>query len=183
MIVLASESLRRIELLKDAGIEFVTDKSNIKESINNELSPLDNALNLAKLKAYDVFNRREDDIIIAADTIVVYKNEIFGKPKDSEDAFNMLKKLNNNTHEVITAVCIKSKDKEDLFYSKTKVTFKNLSDFEILKYINTKEPFGKAGSYAIQGLGKELVESYEGDFFTVVGLPLKEVLQKLELFE
>lgn len=183
MIILASKSERRIELLKDANVNFKVVSSNIEEKLDNNLSPLENVLNLAKLKALNVFENNKEAIVIAADTIVLYDDKIFGKPKDSDDAFNMLKELNNKTHKVITAVCIKSKNREELFYNTTKVTFKNLSDFDILNYINTKEPFGKAGSYAIQGIGKNLIDTYEGDFFNVVGLPLKDVLEKLKLFE
>jgi|SRR5690625_1857742 len=183
MIILASKSERRIELLKDANVNFKVVSSNIEENLDNNLSPLENVLNLAKLKALNVFENNKEAIVIAADTIVLYDDKIFGKPKDNDDAFNMLKELNNKTHKVITAVCIKSKNREELFYNTTKVTFKNLSDFDILNYINTKEPFGKAGSYAIQGIGKNLIDTYDGDFFNVVGLPLKDVLEKLKLFE
>lgn len=182
MIILASKSERRIELLKDANVSFKVIGSNIEESIDDELSPLENVLNIAKEKALDVFSSNLDSVVIAADTIVLYKNKVYGKPIDSEDAFNTLSELSNKTHEVITAVCIKSKKREELFYSSTKVTFKDLSEFDILDYINTKEPFGKAGSYAIQGIGKRLVLTYEGDIFNVIGLPLKEVLNKLKLF-
>lgn len=182
MIILASKSERRIELLKDANIEFKVIASDIEEKIDTNIKPIENVLNLAKLKGLDVYNKNQDSIVIAADTIVVYKDKIYGKPKDENDAYNMLKELSNKTHEVITAVFIKNKNKEELFSSTTKVTFKDLSDYEIMKYIETKEPFGKAGSYAIQGLGKALVKTYEGDFFNVVGLPLKETLEKLKEF-
>lgn len=180
MIILASASKRRISLLKDAGIDFKVIPSNIDETIDNRLTPTENVLKLSKDKALDVYESNKENIIIAADTIVVYKGEIFGKPVDGEDAFNMLKKLSNKTHEVITAVTIINKEEIDSFYSITKVTFKDLTDEEIRNYIETKEPYGKAGSYAIQGLGKELVLTFDGDFFTIVGLPLKEVLKRLD---
>ena len=183
MIILASSSERRITLLKDAGVEFKVVPSNVDEVIDIKASPLENALNLSKLKAYDVFNKNTNDVIIAADTIVTYKNEIFGKPKDSEDAFNILKRLSNKTHEVITAVTIINSVKEESFYCKTKVTFKDLTDEDILEYIATEEPFGKAGCYAIQGIGKDLIETFDGDLLNVVGLPLKDVLKKLEEFK
>ena len=111
--------------------------------------------------------------------MVVYNNEIFGKPDSEEDAFEMLKTLSNKKHKVITGVAIINNDVEDVFYSESIVKFKDLTDEEINAYIETKEPFDKAGGYAIQGLGKNIVDTYEGDFFTIVGLPLKEVLKKL----
>lgn len=182
MLILASSSKRRIELLKDANLKFKVVKSNLVEKNDLNLKPHLVALENAKLKCLDVFNKNKESTIIAADTVVAFNDKIYGKPKNNEDAFNTLKTLSNNTHLVITAVCIKNKEKEELFYETSKVTFKDLSDFEILNYINTKEPFGKAGSYAIQGIGKNLVKKYEGDFFNIVGLPLKKVLEKLKEF-
>jgi septum formation protein len=181
MIILASNSTRRIDLLKDAGFNFEVIPSNIEENIKKELKPFENAMGLSREKALDVFSRNPDKIILAADTIVAYKNEIFGKPKDREDAFRMLKTLSNKTHDVITGVTIINNDNVDTFYSKSSVTFNELSDDDILSYINTGEPIGKAGSYAIQGLGKNLIKTFNGDFFTIVGLPLKQVVDKLNL--
>lgn len=183
MIILASSSERRINLLKDAGIKFKVIPSNILEEVNKELTPTQNAMNIAKLKALDVYSKNNSSVVIAADTIVVFKNEIFGKPSSKEEAFKMLMALNNNTHDVITGVAIINSEKEDVFYSKAQVKFKNLTEEEINQYIDTNEPYGKAGGYAIQGLGKELVETYNGDFFTIVGLPLKEVLEKMAIYK
>lgn len=182
MIILASASQRRVELLKDAGINFKVIPSGIKEEFKSELTPIENVMEIARLKALDVYEKNKGAVVIAADTIVVYKNKVFGKPTSREDAFNMLMALNNNTHEVITGVAIIDAKGEAVFYSKASVTFKNLTEEEINNYIDTEEPFGKAGSYAIQGLGKELVETYKGDFFTIVGLPLKEVLEKIAIY-
>lgn len=182
MIILASASQRRIDLLKDAGIEFEVIPSQVEEKINDNLSPEENAISLATAKARDVYARRNESLVLAADTVVVYKNQIFGKPKDKEDAFNMLKTLSNNTHEVITGVAIIKDGKEEVFFSKAKVKFKDLTDEVINEYIETNEPFGKAGAYAIQGLGKKLVDTFTGDFFTIVGLPLKEVLERLKKY-
>lgn len=179
MIILASGSSRRVELLKDAGVEFTVIPSNIEEVIDDKLSPEENAKKLALEKALDVQSRNPNEIIIAADTMVVLNNEIIGKPKDDEDAFNMLKKLSNRKHRVITAVAILNKEEQDVFYSESFVKFKDLTDDEITNYVATKEPFGKAGGYAIQGLGKDIVDTYEGDFLTIVGLPLKGVLLRL----
>lgn len=183
MIILASASSRRIDLLKDAGIDFKVIPSNVKEIIDNELSPSDNAMKVALEKANDVYKNNTKSIVIAADTMVVLNNEIFGKPVDSEDAFNMLKKLSGKKHDVITGVAIIYDDKEDVFYSSTSVKIKDLTDEEINEYVATNEPFGKAGGYAIQGLGKNIVETYEGDFLTIVGLPLMEVVKRLQIIK
>lgn len=179
MIILASKSQRRVELLKDAGVSFEVIPSNVLEQIDEQLRPEDNAMKIAKSKALDVFNKNQDKTVIAADTLVVFENKIYGKPETKEEALKMLQTLNNETHNVITGVAIISKDKEDVFYSKASVTFKNLLDVELMEYVETGESFGKAGAYAIQGLGKKLIETYTGDFFTIVGLPLKEVLEKI----
>lgn len=179
MIILASASSRRVDLLKDAGIDFKVIPSKVEESIDTKLSPSENAMNVALKKAKEVYSNNPGTIVVAADTIVVLNNEIFGKPKDEEDAFNMLSALSGKKHDVITGVAIIHDDKEDVFYSKTAVKFKELSESVINDYIATKEPFGKAGGYAIQGLGKEIVETYEGDFLTIVGLPLMDVVKRL----
>lgn len=182
MLILASGSQRRIDLLKDSGVEFLVVKSEIEEKIDQSLKVEDLTVSLAKQKAMDVFNKHPEATIIAADTVVALNGEIFGKPKDEEDAFNMLKKLSNQTHEVITGVAIINKDLIDTFYKKASVTMHRLSDLQIEEYIKTKEPLDKAGAYGIQGLGKKLISSYDGDFFTIMGLPLKEVLEKISTY-
>jgi len=182
MIILASSSPRRAKLLKDAGIEFVVESSDIEEIIDDRLEPKDIVIDLAKQKAEVVSAKHPEDIIIAADTIVVYDNEILGKPKDEEDAVRMLKMLSSEVHQVYTGVALQQGDKKHSFCSKTEVKMKKLSDLEIREYIQTKEPMDKAGAYGIQGLGGALVESYQGDFFTIVGLPLKDLLSALNKF-
>ena len=182
MIILASGSNRRIELLKDAGVQFRVIPSLVEEDFSNDLSPEENVKQVALKKAVDIFSKNKDSFVIAADTIVVYNNEIFGKPTDEDDAFNILKRLSNKTHKVMTAVAILKEGVEDVFLSTTKVTFKDLSDEEIWEYVDTKEPFGKAGAYAIQGIGKDIVDTFDGCFFTVVGLPLKEVLNRINKY-
>ena len=179
MIVLATGSSRRIELLKDAGFKFKVIPSTITETIDESLTPRENAMRLALEKARDVYKDNSDALVIAADTMVVLNNKIYGKPKDEEDAFEILKALSNKKHTVITSVALIHDDIEDVFYSESFVKFKDLSDEVILEYVKTGEPFGKAGGYAIQGLGKEIVDTFEGDFFTIVGLPLKEVIKRI----
>lgn len=182
MLILASESKRRIELLKDSGIEFKIIKSDIEEKIDYSLKSEEVVMSLAKQKAMSVFKENPNDTVLAADTIVVLGNEILGKPKDEEDAFQMLKKLSDKTHEVYTGVAIVNKDVSDIFYKKASITMHKLSDLQIREYVETGEPLDKAGSYAIQGLGKKLIRGYDGDFFTIMGLPLKEVLEKIKLY-
>lgn len=180
MLILASASPRRSKLLKDAGLTFTVIKSDIEEVINHELSPEEIVVELALQKAKSVFSTHPKDTVIAADTIVVFNKKILGKPKDEADAYRMLKLLSNETHCVYTGVCILKENIKKTFYTKSEVTMKNLSDLEIKQYIATKEPMDKAGAYGIQGDGGQLVDHFSGDFFTIVGLPLKDVLQALQ---
>lgn len=182
-LILASKSPRRIELLQDAGLDFEIIPSDRKEEPDYSLPKEELTMSLARKKAASVLLRFPHATIIAADTIVYYDSEVLGKPKNEEDAFNMLKKLSNHTHEVVTGVVIMSKDKEDMFYDTARVTMNELSDLQIKEYIATKEPMDKAGSYAIQGLGKKMIKGYEGDFFTIMGLPLTKTLKKLALYK
>ena len=179
-IILASNSPRRKEILSANNIVFDVLPSTVDEVVLDELSVYENVMNLAKLKCMDVFEKNPDRIVLAADTIVVYENKIFGKPKDEEDALWMLDKLQGNTHEVITGVAIAYKDKVITKYCVSKVVFKNATKEELIEYIKTGEPMDKAGSYAIQGIGSKFIDSYVGEFDNIVGLPIKLVL---EIFE
>lgn len=182
MIILASSSPRRTKLLKEAGIDFKTVPSDVEEVYAEDLSPEDISMYLAKIKAKHVFNTHQNDVVIGADTIVVFQDQILGKPKDEEEAFEMLSKLSNQCHDVYTGVSIINKHQEKTFFSKTKVCMKPLSALDIKAYIKTKEPMDKAGAYGIQGEGGALVDRFEGDFFTIMGLPLKDVLNHLKDF-
>jgi septum formation protein len=179
-IILASNSPRRKELLKAHNIEFDVIPSDISEVLNPNLSPVENVMELAKQKAEDVFNKTHKTAILAADTIVVYGNQILGKPVDEEDAFRMLRLLSGKTHQVITGVAFISTKGLETSYDVSNVTFKEISEEDILEYIKTKEPMDKAGSYAIQGIGSKFVESYDGEFDNIVGLPMKLVLEILK---
>lgn len=179
-IILASTSPRRKEILADNHIEFEVIPSAIKEKIIANLSPLENVKRLARLKCLDVYERYKDEVVLAADTIVCYNGTIFGKPKDEKDAFNMLNTLQGKTHEVITAVCVASRKGISVEAMVSKVAFYHMIKEEIFDYIATKEPMDKAGSYAIQGLGKKYIKYYEGDFDNIVGLPMKIVNKLLE---
>ncbi|MDY0210358.1 MAG: Maf family protein [Acholeplasma sp.] len=183
MIILASNSPRRKKLLEDAGVEFKVVALNVDETTEEKMRPDKLVTFLARKKAKAVFDLHNEDIIIAADTVVVYEGDVLGKPVDEDDAYRMLKMLSGNHHEVYTGVCIMSKDKEVCFNTMAEVWMNHYNDLQIYEYIKTREPMDKAGAYAIQGLGKELVLQYNGDFFTIVGLPLKQLLTELKAFK
>ena len=176
-IILASSSPRRIELLKQIGINPQVIKSQIEETIREFEIPEQVAMSLAFRKAYDVALNENQGIFIGADTIVVFEDEILGKPKDKEDAFYMLKKLSNKEHYVITGFSILDlvNGIKIVDYEKTKVTFNELTEDRIKAYIETNEPLDKAAAYGIQGKGALLVKRLEGCYFNVVGLPLSKV--------
>ena len=183
-LILASQSPRRQSILKDAGFNFETIPSSFDESSIKPTTKEEYVMTLAYHKAKEVFMQHQDAIVIGADTIVYIKHRnkasYLGKPRDSHHAKEMLELLSGRTHQVLTGVTIISKNTEETFYTVSNVTFKNLTDRDIEDYIQTKEPFNKAGSYAIQGEGYKLIERYDGDFFTIMGLPIKEVQQALK---
>ncbi len=178
-IVLASTSPRRKELLEHIGLDFSLCKSSFKEISKTTLKPkklaLKNAIGKAKFAL-----AKKGQIVIAADTIVVAKKEILGKPKDKDHAVQMLKKLSGKKHFVYTAVCVKKDDKIFSKVEKTTVKMRKLHDKEILEYVKTKEPLDKAGAYAIQGKGSLFVKRICGCYFNVVGLPLFCLLNLLK---
>ena len=153
-IILASASPRRRDILKNANIEFEVLVSDADENIN-ETNPEKFTLEIAKRKAYAI--KDDENIIISADTAVACDGEIMGKPKDSDDAKRMLSLLSGKKHSVYTGVCIKRGEKCVSFCEKSDVYFKKITDCEIENYIKSGEPFGKAGAYAIQGLGALLI--------------------------
>ena len=182
MIILASESPRRKEILEKLLIEFKSEVSFCDESLPNGINPEEACVILAKRKAESVFKENPEDIVIGADTMVVLDNNILGKPSSKEEATDMLKKLSGRSHFVFTGVSIISKDKSMSFYDKTEVKFSVLSDEDINFYISTDEPYDKAGSYAIQGIGCRFIEKINGDFYTVMGLPSYKLIKALKVF-
>lgn len=182
MFVLASKSPRRIEILKARGYQFIIEGSNGEEIIDNRLVAASNAVNIALSKALEVQKTHPNKIIVAADTIVVFEGEILGKPQDLDDALLMLKKLNNKKHNVITGVAIINNKKIKTFHVKSKVYFSNLTEQEINDYVNSGEPLGKAGSYAIQGLGSKLIKTFKGDYYNIMGLPIKKFDKEIKRF-
>lgn len=179
-VVLASQSPRRRELLKESGITFVAKTKVIEEIINPNISIEDAICVIALEKAKAVQEEYPKDIIIGADTMVCYKNEVLGKPKDRTDAYRMLKMLSGQTHRVITGVAIIEENHHEVFYAETEVSFYPLTDEDIYTYIDTKEPLDKAGAYGIQGFGKFLIAKINGDYYNVVGLPIAMLYRKLK---
>ncbi len=177
-IILKSSSPRRFELLTKMGYEFEVKVYPVDEKIDNNLSPYENVKNISFLKASVNQDLDYGKILIGCDTIVVLNNKIYGKPKDEKDAFNMLKSLSGKCHEVMSGLTVIYKDKCYKNVEISKVYFKELRDEEINSYIESKEPFGKAGSYAIQGKGGNLVDHYEGSLNNIIGLPT-ELLEKI----
>ena len=182
-IVLASSSTRRKELLDKFDINYKIMSSHINESTHIGETPEQITMALAYEKALNVENRLKDnEIIIAADTIVCFENNILGKPKDFIEAFNMLKMLSGRSHHVITGIAILKVNSniKVIDYEKTKVVFRQLTDNKIENYLEMKEYRDKAGAYAIQGIGEVLVERIEGCYSNVVGLPITKLDMLLE---
>lgn len=183
-IILGSSSPRRKELLSSLNIKFVIRKSHQKEYYPTKLKEKKIAEFIAKSKAAIICKKLSNNyLLITADTIVLKNDNILHKPKDKNQAFKLLTNISGKTHKVITGVCIKSKQKEVTFSSKTEVTFNKLSKNEILYYIDNFKPFDKAGSYAIQEwIGYIGVKKINGSYNNVVGLPTSILYQKLKLF-
>ena len=181
-LILASSSPRRKELLQYFDFELEIIKPNIDETQEAFKSFEDLTISIAKRKSNAVKNKikSENHPILAADTIVVINGEVLGKPKDKNDAKTMLEKLSNTTHEVFTGVSIEYKGKTTTFCVKTDVEFKKLSKKEIEDYTSSKEPYDKAGSYALQGKGSFMVKSLNGSYSNVIGLPTEEVIEKFQ---
>jgi septum formation protein len=173
-IILASGSPRRKQLLEQIDLEFEVVPSQIYEDFSLNLSPADFVEHYAEKKAKDVADSYLDKWVIGADTIVVFESHILGKPKNEKDSFQMLKRLSGNTHQVITGVSIQNikQDISDSFHERTNVTFNTLSDNIINYYIDTYEPFDKAGSYGIQDWFSVCVNRIDGCFYNVMGFPL-----------
>jgi len=183
-IILASQSPRRQMLLKGLDIPFEIRLMDVEENYPSHLKKEDIALYLSELKA-SAFNETMDDktLVITADTIVCINNKVLGKPKDFDDAVNILTQLSGNMHEVITGVCLKTREKTKSFYALTKVYFKKLSQKEIKYYITNYKPYDKAGAYGAQEwIGYIAIERIEGSYFNVMGLPTRLLYEELMKF-
>ncbi|MBC7775279.1 MAG: septum formation protein Maf [Phycisphaerae bacterium] len=183
-LILASKSPRRSQLLREAGFSFTLQTFDVDESFPPEMPPEEVAPWLAQRKAQAAAHLiQEDEIILAADSVVILDGKIYNKPADYEEAFNMIRALSGRQHTVVTGVCLLSKEKEKVFAGLTKVWFSELSDDEIDYYIRTCEPFDKAGSYGAQDwIGHCKITRIEGTFQNVMGLPVDLVYAALRGF-
>ncbi|GBE37674.1 MAG TPA: septum formation inhibitor Maf [Nitrospirae bacterium] len=183
-IILASRSPRRKEILKITGLNFTVCDGGYKEDLGLPLSPRALARYLSLKKAEAVAHKYRNAIIIAADTFIVFKNRLLGKPHTDREARKMLMMLNGKAHSVITGFTIMDTASNKILSRSvsTKVYFRKLDREEISAYIRSKEPLDKAGAYAIQGIGAILIEKIEGDFFNVMGLPLCALTEGLKKF-
>ncbi|MDZ4384279.1 MAG: Maf family protein [Nitrospirota bacterium] len=187
-IILASASPRRREILEKTGLRFKVDASDYEEDLGLDLTPRTLARYLSQEKARAIAWKYKNAIIIAADTFIVFKKEIFGKPHTAKEARRMLKILNGQRHSVITGFTIlntglNTGDQRRLSRSvETKVYFKRMTMKEIGAYVKTGEPLDKAGGYAIQGVGAMIVKKIEGDYYNVMGLPLNALMEGLKRF-
>ena len=183
-IILASASPRRKELLSQIGWEFDVQVSRVEENIT-KIHPGEIVEELSELKARAVFSQTKGDVlVIGADTVVAHKGQILGKPKDHQDAVQMLTELQDDTHQVYTGVtlCMRFAGQETVrtFYESTEVTFYPMSREEIQWYVETGEPMDKAGAYGIQGLAGRFVRQIKGDYNNVVGLPAARLYQEVK---
>jgi septum formation protein len=178
MLVLASQSPRRSEILRQAGIPFTVRAADVDESVLAPETPADYVQRLAEAKAYAI-EAVDGETVLGADTTVVIDGEILAKPADAADARRMLVRLSGRRHEVLTGICLRRGDHAIRDYATTGVVFAALSDAEIDEYVASGEPMDKAGAYAIQGLASKFVERIEGDYFNVMGLPVAMVYRLL----
>ena len=172
-IILASASPRRQELLQRMGLDFIIRTAPHDETMNLFSTPSDEVARVSRLKAQAVYPLcHEDDIIVAADTIVVCDGRIMGKPRSENDAFSMLRRLSGREHQVMTGLTVTQGDNTETVTVTTTLRFRPLSDTEIRNYIATGEPMDKAGAYGIQGIASMFVIGLDGDYYNVMGLPV-----------
>lgn len=179
-IILGSQSPRRLEILSDAGFDIEIVKPKVAEHFPYDLDYYKVPEYLSKLKIFDVYSYlgEDNDFIICADTVVIFEKKLVGKPKNLDQAFKYLKAMNGKAHDVVTGVSIRKNKKQISFSEQAKVFFKELSDDEIREYVNKFNPLDKAGAYNVQEyIG---VEKVIGEFFNVMGLPLKRVQQEIK---
>lgn len=178
MLILASKSPRRQELLRLITDDFTVKTADVKENLPQGIAPDEAVLYLSKIKAEPLAN--DGDIVIGADTVVAADGRILGKPADRENAKEMLRLLSGREHSVFTGVTIFNGREPKSFYIQTKVKFFELTEDEIDWYVSTGECDDKAGAYGIQGKGSVLVEKIDGDYFNVVGLPVSKLYRELK---
>ncbi len=174
-LILASASPRRRELLERLGLPFTVVTADVDESVPEDTDPGDAVLEIAARKAQAVRAENPRSVVLAADTVVYHRGRMLGKPAGLSEAVDMLRSLSGAIHEVYTGVWVLAEGQSDYLVEKTLVEFFPLSEEEIFSYIESGEPFDKAGAYGIQGLGALLVKGIEGDFYNVMGLPIGRV--------
>ena len=180
MLVLASASPRRTELLRNAGMTFEVQPANIPEDPRPGEPARDYAERLAREKAEAVARQRPQDVVLGADTVVVLDHQILGKPASADDAVRMLRLLSGREHQVITGVCLIREGQSFVASESTNVVMCEISENEIQNYVATGEPMDKAGAYAIQGIASRWIPRIEGDYSNVVGLPIALVWRLLQ---
>jgi septum formation protein len=180
MLILASASPRRAELLRNAGIPFTVVPAHVREEPSPNETPIDYAQRLARDKALAIVAVYPKYAVLGADTVVVVDEHLLEKPSDADDAARMLRLLSGRTHQVITGVCLVASGFECVEAEITQVSFSALSEDEIAAYVRTGEPMDKAGAYAIQGMASRWAERVEGCYFNVVGLPVPRVYRLLQ---
>lgn len=183
-IILASASPRRKALLEQIGLPVRIGKIQVKELLNPRLKPINQAEELSRTKSIAAVKKYKNALVITADTIIALGNEVIGKPRDARDATRILRKLSGKKHAVITAYTV-ADTKNGKSVTRSVVSYvyvKKLADDEIKNYVATGEPLDKAGAYGIQELGSIFIEKIEGDYYTIVGLPLYDLTQTLKKF-
>ena len=178
--ILASSSARRQDLLHLLGVSFEVITPDVDETMDVSLGWENAVKQLALRKAETVFNSHQDALVLACDTIVVCDEHSLGKPEDKEEARFMLQMLSGKTHEVITGCALMDALKTETYIGKARVSFAPMNPQEIDAYINTDEPYDKAGGYAIQGLAAKHIQAIQGDYYAVMGLPLHETYRRIK---
>jgi septum formation protein len=181
VLVLASNSPRRQQILSDAGIPHIVRAPNVREEPRSGESPGDYVRRLAEEKAFAI-PIQSGEVVLAADTVVVVEEQMLEKPRDDADARRMLSMLSGRNHEVLTGICLRSESQKIVDAATTRVHFVQLTAEEIEEYVRSGEPMDKAGAYAIQGLASKYIDRIEGCYFNVVGLPMALVYRHLKKF-
>lgn len=181
-IILASASPRRQELLRQVGVTFRVIPSQVDETVTQPMLPGELVEHLAVVKAQAVAAQEPDALVIGSDTIVVVDGDVLGKPADRAEAIAMLERLSGRAHQVMTGIALVTKDRILVSHEETTVRFIPLTRAQIERYVDSGEPMDKAGAYGIQGRAAALISGIEGDYFTVVGLPICRTVQMLAQF-
>ena len=181
-VILASKSPRRKQLMDILNIPYEIIVADIEETIDHNKELRSEIEKLSFLKALKVYKDNPDAVVLGADTIVVVDNKVLGKPKNEQEANEMLHKLQNNKHTVITGCTIISSKMSETFSNMSDVYFNPMSDEEIDEYIKTNEPMDKAGAYAIQGIGSKFIHSIDGDYYSIMGFPISEIYQRIKKY-